>query len=201
MAAAELKTKRRHPKQSSGDAQRLSLCSRVLRCHGACRAGRRFSSREGEGNRPCIEQHGFLLGITGAADSAPCGGTPARVTALRAFIPRILALRSLLTAGSSPPFPSSGNFRRPRRAGFTPAPGSGDAGSVGRADPGRIPRARRSRLAVPLPTRGQLKSVSPVAADPLAATAGGAGTQRSPWPAGVAVTPRRRAWETRRRSF
>lgn len=105
VAAAELKTKRRHPKQSSGDAQRLSPCSGVLRCHGACRAGRRFGSREGEGNRPCFEQQSFFLALTGAADWAPCGGSPARVGELRAFIPPILVPRSLLRARSSPPFP------------------------------------------------------------------------------------------------
>lgn len=147
VAVSELKTKKRHPKQSSGDAQRLSPCSGVLRCHSACRTGRRFSGREGERNRPCAEQQGFFIGVTGAADWTPCEGSPARVGTLRAFIPYILDPRSLLTAGFSPPFSRAAETSGGAGAQVSRQPPvAGNAGSAGPADPERIPRARRPRL-------------------------------------------------------
>lgn len=114
---------------------------------------------------------------------------------LRAFIPHILAARSLLTAGSSPPFPRAAETSGGSGAQVSHQPRvAGAAGAAGRADPERIPE-HGGPGSSPSATRGQLKSVSPAAADLLAATAGGAGTQRSPWPAGVAVTPETTGWE------
>lgn len=134
MAAAGLPAKRRHPERCRCDALRLSPRSGALRCRRACRADRRFSSREGEGNRPRGERRGFFLGITRAADWALCGGSPARVTALCDFIQLVLPPpRPLLTAGSSPPVP--------RAAETSSGPGAQVSRRYRRAPAGQTPTA------------------------------------------------------------
>lgn len=102
---------------------------------------------------------------------------------LRAFIPLILAPRSLLTAGSSPPFPRAAETsggpgvqvsRQPHGSRGVPA-GQTLSASPERGGPGPCPSA----------DTWTARSVCPAGAELPAATARGAGPQRSPRPAGV----------------
>lgn len=190
--SAELPAKMRHPKRCPCDARRPSPCSGALCRRCACRAGRSFSSREGERNRPRGERRGFFLGITSEADWALRAGSPARVPALYAFIQLVVhPPRPILTAGSSPPFP-----RATETSGGPDAQVSRQTRYwLGRPRP--HPLRKRSRPAVSLPTGLRAAPASPrdLAAPPGALdTALTLSARGARWVEGVAVTPIQLGW-------
>lgn len=121
--------------------------SGALRCRCACPADRRFSSREGEGNRPRGERWAFFWGLTRAADWAFRGGArlewPRPVPSFSLFYvpvpvpsrlpapPRLFPERQKLQAAPARGFPASPRYRgAPAGQAPTASPEDGSAGPL-----------------------------------------------------------------------